>query len=186
MAFPALLDACVLVPIKLTDLLLRLAEANTYRILWSDQVLNEVERTLVRLGLSSDKARTRIRQMCDTFPDAMVTGYEALVPAMTNDPKDRHVLAAAVRADAAVIVTNNLKDFPASALNPYDLNAVHPDDFLLDQLDLYSTQTVRCVREQIAAHRNPALSNDQFLTTFKKTVPRFATAIREPLLHSRP
>jgi hypothetical protein len=135
---------------------LRLAEANTYRILWSAEVLDEVGRNLPRLGVAQDKARTRIRQMCETFPDAMVTGYEALVPAMTNDPKGRHVLAAAVRADAAVIVTSNLKDFPASALDPYDLNAVHPDDFLLDQLDLYPAQTLRCVGEQIAAHRNPA------------------------------
>jgi hypothetical protein len=122
--------------------------------------------------------------MCDTFPDAMVTGYEALVPAMTNDPKDRHVLAAAVRADAAVIVTNNIKDFPASALDPYDLDAVRPDDFLLDQLDLYPSQTLRCVREQIAACRKPAMSAEQFLATFEKTVPRFTSAIREPLLKS--
>jgi predicted nucleic acid-binding protein len=185
-AFPAFLDACVLIPIKLTDLLLRLAEADTYRILWSAEVLDEVERNLPRLGVSSDKARTRIQHMCDTFPDAMVTGYEALALVMTNDPKDRHVLAAAVRADAAVIVTNNLKDFPASALDPYDLDAVCPDDFLLDQLDLYPIQTLRCVCEQIAAQRNPVLSTDQFLSTFKKTVPRFASVIREPLLDVRP
>lgn len=182
MSFPAFLDACVLVPIKLTDLLLRLAEANTYRILWSAEVLHEVERNLPRLGVAPDKARTRIRRMCDTFPDAMVNGYEALVPVMTNDPKDRHVLAAAVRADAAVIVTSNVKDFPASALDPYDLDAVHPDDFLLDQLDLYPRQTLRCLREQIAAHRNPVISTEQFLSTFMKTVPRFAMTIREPLL----
>lgn len=137
MAFPAFLDACVLIPIKLTDLLLRLAEANTYRLLWTAEVIDEVERNLPRVGVTPEKARTRVQQMCDTFPDAMVTGYEALVPVMTNDPKDRHVLAAAVRADAAVIVTNNIKDFPLSALDPYDLDAVSPDDFLLDQLDLY-------------------------------------------------
>jgi predicted nucleic acid-binding protein len=181
MAFPALLDACVLIPIKLTDLLLRLAEANTYRILWSTGVLDEVERTLVRLGVHPDKARTRIQQMCDTFPDAMVTGYEALIPAMTNHDKDRHVLAAAVRADAAVIVTNNLKDFPHSALDPYDIDAVHPDDFLLDQLDLYPVPTVQCVREQVAAHRNPAISIDTFLMNFEKTVPKFARDLRARL-----
>jgi predicted nucleic acid-binding protein len=183
-AFPAFLDACVLIPIKLTDLLLRLAEANTYRLLWTAEVLDEVERNLPRVGVSPEKARTRIQHMCDTFPDAMVTGYDALVPAMTNHPKDRHVLAAAVRADAAVIVTNNLKDFPASALDPYDLDAVHPDDFLLDQLDLYPRQTLQCMREQIAAYRNPAMSAEQFLTTFEKTVPRFTSAVRAPLLKS--
>lgn len=74
--------------------------------------------------------------MRTAFPDARVTGYESLIPAMTNHPKDRHVLAAAARADAAVIVTANLKDFPAAALEPYQIDAVHPDDFLLDQLEL--------------------------------------------------
>lgn len=178
MAFPAFLDACVLVPIKLTDLLLRMAEANTYRPLWSAEVLDEVERNLPRLRVNPDKARRRIQQMCDTFPDAMVTGYEALVPAMTNHPKDRHVLAAAVRADAAVIVTANLKDFPASALDPYDINAVHPDGFLLDQLDLYPSECLRCVREQIADHRNPPISTDEYLSIVAKFAPRFVDAIR--------
>jgi predicted nucleic acid-binding protein len=182
MAFPAFLDACVLIPMKLTDLLLRLAEANTYRLLWSDEVLAEVERNLPDLGVHPDKARWRIEQMRCAFPDALVTGYEALIPAMTNHPKDRHVLAAAVRADAAVIVTNNLTDFRSEDLQPYDIDAVHPDDFLLDQLDLYPAQTVRCVREQITACRNPAIATDEFLMTFAKTVPRFASMISEPLL----
>jgi hypothetical protein len=181
-AFPAFLDACVLVPMKLTDLLLRLAEANTYRPLWSDEVLAEVERNLPRLGVEPEKARWRVQQMRSAFPDALVTGYDALIPAMTNHPKDRHVLAAAVCAGAAVIVTHNLKDFPEDALRPYATGAVQPDDFLLDQLDLYPAQTVRCVHEQIAACGNPAVSVEEFLGTFKKTVPRFADAIRKPLL----
>lgn len=63
----------MLVPIKLTDLLLRLAEANTYRLLWTAEVLGEVERNLPRVGVTPEKARTRIQHMCDTFPDAMVT-----------------------------------------------------------------------------------------------------------------
>ncbi|MPZ83165.1 MAG: PIN domain-containing protein [Actinophytocola sp.] len=179
MAFPALLDACVLIPIKLTDLLLRLAEANTYRPLWSQDVLDEVERNLPRLDVAPDKAHRRVQQMRDTFPDALVTGYEALIPTMTNHPKDRHVLAAAVRADAAVIVTHNVKDFPSSALLPYDIDAVHPDDFLLDQLDLYPAQTRRCVREQVAACQNPLITVAQLLSTLDKTVPRFAAMIRE-------
>jgi predicted nucleic acid-binding protein len=177
MAFPALLDACVLIPIKLTDLLLRLAEADTYRLLWSQDVLDEVERNLPKVGIAPDKARTRVQQMRDTFPDALVTGYEALIPAMTNHEKDRHVLAAAVRADAAVIVTANIKDFSPPALEPYDINAVHPDDFLLDQLDLYPAQTMRCIREQVAACRNPAITVDQLLGTLDRTVPQFANMV---------
>lgn len=100
-------------------------------------MLAEVERNLPRLGVSPEKARWRVQQMRAEFPDALVTGYDALTPTMLNHPKDRHVLAAAVRAGAALIVTHNLKDFPDWALSPYDINAVSPDDFLLDQLDLY-------------------------------------------------
>ncbi|GAB3435812.1 PIN domain-containing protein [Actinophytocola sediminis] len=177
MAFAALLDACVLIPIKLTDILLRLAEANTYRPLWSQDVLDEVERNLPKVGVTSTNARKRVQQMRDTFPDALVTGYEALIPAMLTDQKDRHVLAAAVRADAAVIVTANLRDFPPAALKPYDIDAVHPDDFLLDQLDLYPAQTNRCVREHVAACRNPAITVDQLLSTLTRTVPRFSAAM---------
>ncbi|UVS82640.1 PIN domain-containing protein [Actinokineospora sp. UTMC 2448] len=72
MAFPAFLDANVLVPVHLTDLLLRLAEHETYRPLWSDHVLREVERTLPRLGVSTEKAAWRVRVMREHFPDAEV------------------------------------------------------------------------------------------------------------------
>lgn len=180
MAFPAFLDACVLVPIALTDTLLRLAEAETYRPLWSDQVLDEVERNLPRVApmVTPEKAQRRVGVMREFFPDALVTGYEALVSAMTNDPKDRHVLAAAVAGGAAVIVTANLRDFPAESVQPYDISVVHPDDFLLDQLDLYPRATVQCLREQIAAYNNPAVTIPEFLGNFAETVPNFAEAMR--------
>ena len=71
------------------------------------------------------------------FPAASVTGYESMVDSMANQRKDRHVLAAAVHSGCEVIVTFNLKDFPGPALDPHGIAAVHPDEFLLDQLDLY-------------------------------------------------
>ncbi|WP_216594092.1 PIN domain-containing protein [Kocuria marina] len=76
----------------------------------------------------------------------MVENYESLVPAMTNDPKDRHVLAAAVRSRAELIVTSNQKDFPATALKPYDVAVRSPDDLLLDQLDLDLGRPLHSVR----------------------------------------
>jgi len=180
--FPAFLDACVLIPIRLTDLLLRLAEAGTYRALWSDEVLGEVERNLVgRFGLEPVQAKRRLAGMRSAFPDARITGYETLVPAMTNHPKDRHVLAAAARANAAVIVTANLKDFPASALEPYQIEAVHPDDFLLDQLELYPAATLRCLREQVGALERPPESLSEFLERFERTVPGFSKESRRLL-----
>lgn len=138
MAFTVLLDACVLVPYPLFDVLLRLADAETYRPLWSATILAEVERACVqKLQQDPPRVAARIEAMTAAFPEASVTGYEQLVGSMTNHPKDRHVLAAAVVANASLIVTSNLKDFPPSALEPFGIDAIHPDNFLLDLRDLY-------------------------------------------------
>ncbi|MFD9965034.1 PIN domain-containing protein [Amycolatopsis sp. NPDC058986] len=175
MPFPALLDTNVLIPIRLADLLLRLAEAGTYRPLWSEDILTEVERNLIgKFGLDPAKAKRRVAMMREVFPDAMVTGYEPLIPVMTNDPKDRHVLAAAVRANAAVIITFNRKDFPAAALDPYEIDAVNPDNFLLDQFELYQRPIITCLQEQLAALQRPQETVAQFFGRFHRTVPRFA------------
>ena len=113
--FPAFLDTCTLYGAYLCDSLLRLAESGTYRPLWSADVLDELERVLVAHGLAADAVdavKYRISEMRRAFPNAEVRGYENIVETMTCDPKDRHVLAAAIRSDAAVLVTFNLDDFP--------------------------------------------------------------------------
>ena len=99
--FPAFLDTCTLYGAYLCDSLLRLAEAGTYRPLWSADVLDELERALVARGLEQTAVTHRVYEMRRAFPDAEVRGYENLVGRMTCDPKDRHMLAAAVRSDAA-------------------------------------------------------------------------------------
>jgi predicted nucleic acid-binding protein len=193
MTFPVLFDACVLLPYQLCDLLLRLAEKEMYRPLWSEQILQEVERNLIKsFGTTEQQAHRRVDQMRAAFPLASVANYENLVPAMTNHPKDRHVLAAAVKGGAALIVTANLKDFPAEALSPYGIEAVHPDEFLQDQLDLDSECTKECIAEQRAAYKKPKLTAAEFYESLRVTVPGFADqakalegagqdAIRHPL-----
>lgn len=136
MSFPTFLDTCALYGAAISDLLLELAEEGCYRPLWSTHVLDELERNL-GLRVGSNKAHHRIEAMRTAFADALVQGYEDLIPTMTNDPKDRHVIAAAIRANAEVIVTFNLRDFPDDSVVAYDIHAIHPDDFLLDQLDLF-------------------------------------------------
>ncbi|WP_427005692.1 PIN domain-containing protein [Pseudarthrobacter sp. H2] len=180
MAFAALLDTCTLLPISLADLLLRLAEAKTYRALWSEEILLELERNLVKkAGVKEVPARRRVDAMREHFPDAMVENFEDLVPSMSCDPKDRHVLAAAVRANAAVIVTYNLKDFPVSSTRPYDISVVSPDDFLLDQFDLYPQATAHCVVEQAGAYQNPQLLALDLVGHFERVgLPLFADRIR--------
>lgn len=108
MAFVALLDANVLYPAYLRDALLRLAEAEIYQVRWSRQILDEMARNVLENNpeLPEERIERLVRTMERAFPEAMVTGHEPLVSSMTNDPKYRHVMAAAVRGRADVIVTS--------------------------------------------------------------------------------
>jgi predicted nucleic acid-binding protein len=183
MAFPVFLDTCVLAPYTLCDTLLRFADAQTYRPLWSEDVLIELRRTLIgRLDVTEAKADRRIAVMRASFPDAEVTGYRDLISKMENDEKDRHVLAAAVRGQAAIIVTANLRDFPRCALAPYDLDARSPDDFLLDQLDLYPDVTLGCLQQHADAYRRPEMTVADLLNQLEGSgAPEFAAAVRREL-----
>ena len=103
--------------------------------MWSHDNLIELERNLAQFTTAEQAARV-VAKMKEHFEDAEVIGYGPLVEAMPNDPKDRHVLAAADRANAAAIVTFNLSDFPPAHLEPFAVAAIHPDEFLLNQLGL--------------------------------------------------
>jgi len=123
----------------------------------------------------------RIEQAMRTaFEEAEVDAaeIERLEPAMTNEPKDRHVLAASVAADSELIATFDLDDFPPRACEPLGVEATHPDDFLLDLHDL-NPEAVRAALEQQAADLNPPWPLDELLRAFTTAgVPRFADAVR--------
>lgn len=126
------LDACVLVPIRLATSLLWLAERGLFHPLWSEQILDEVERNLPRLGIQAGKAARRVGLMCDSFgSEALINGFDHLVDQMTCDAKDRHVLAAAVHGEADAIATFNLRDFPDDSVIPYGIRVVSPEDLLI-------------------------------------------------------
>lgn len=168
MPFPVVLDACVLVPHPLVDALLRFADEGTYRPLWSEDILAETRRTMVdRLNISTERATT-----------AFAFGYNDLIAAMNNHYKDRHVLAAAVRERAEVIVTTNLKHFPDDALKPYQIKALHPDDFLLDQLDLYEEATKAVILGMVDAYIDPPFTPHSLLDALGEQVPQFAAKAR--------
>jgi predicted nucleic acid-binding protein len=182
--FPAFLDTNAIYGGYLCDTLLRLAEAGTYRPLWSAGVLEELERNLLKRGLPQGPVTYRISQMQAAFPDAEVRGYESLADSMACDKKDRHVLAAAVRANAEVLVTFNLDDFPAESTEPYDITLSHPDAFLLDQLDLYPGITLAVLRSQAASYKSPEMTPEELLGRLAATgTPRFAA---EALRHLQP
>src|SRR4051812_1551533 len=110
--FIVVVDANVLFPLTLRDTVLRAAAAGFYQVRWSADILDEMERNLISTGTVPAQKAVRFRATMEKyFPEAQVTGYQALIPAMTNHPKDRHVVAAAVKAGAQVIATANLKDF---------------------------------------------------------------------------
>lgn len=185
MAFPALLDTCVLFPQYLTDTLLTQAAAGTFRPLWSGGILDELGRALGReTQMTPEQIEHRLGRMRKAFPDAEVNGYENLVDGMTNHPKDRHVLAAAVRGNVEVLVTDNVKDFPDEALKPFDIRAVTADDFLLDQLDLYPAASLSCLQEQVGRYTylgGPFEVAELLRCLERAGVPRFADEARRHL-----
>lgn len=182
MSFPAFFDTNVLYGALVNDFILELADRGLFRPLWSSDVMAELRRNLVRATEDEALVEKRVSTMERYFPDAMVAGYEDLVPIMTNDEKDRHVLAAAVRGGAEVLVTFNLKDFPPRSVEPFDLEIVHPDDFLLDQLDLYHAPTLRALVELVEGYDSPAMTIDDYLLALTRAgLPKFADAARSKL-----
>jgi predicted nucleic acid-binding protein len=180
----AVVDACVLVPAALCDFLLRSAAADLYQLAWSDDILAEVQRTLIAdLGKSLQQAERRIEAMKRAFPTAIVTSHHALISAMPTEvhTKDRHVLAAAVAAGAAVIVTRNLRDFPAAALSPLGIEAQSPDDFLLHLYDLGEETLKAVVIKQAGALRNPPMTPRDVAKALRPDAPRLAAKIETVL-----
>jgi predicted nucleic acid-binding protein len=181
-SFPAFFDTNVLYGALLNDFILELADRSLFRPLWSKDVLFELAKNLVKHGEDPVLVEKRVGTMERYFADAMVTGYDGLVPTMTNDEKDRHVLAAAVRGGAEVLVTFNTRDFPQDSVEPFDLEVVHPDDFLLDQLDLYHAPTLRALVELVEGYDSPAMTVDHFLLALARAgVPKFVDAARAKL-----
>ncbi|KAB7627601.1 PIN domain-containing protein [Alkalilimnicola sp. S0819] len=165
MRFVVIYDACVLYPAPLRDLLIRLAMTGMFAARWTEQIHDEWMRNLVakRPELREAVYRTRTL-MNEAVPDCLVEGHEPLIDGLTlPDPDDRHVLAAAIRAGAQLIVTANLKDFPAKVLDGFGIEAVHPDRFVEQQMDLHEGVVVAAAKQQRAALRNPPVEATDFL-----------------------
>jgi len=174
--FPVLLDACVLIPAPLRDTLLRLAEhPRLYLPRWSDVIIEETVRNLqTQIGLPAEKTEYLVGQMRQHFADAWVSGYEPLIDRMDNHPKDRHVLAAAVKCGASLIVTYNRRDFPASATEPWGIEVQGPSAFLKHQYDLDPAAVIKKLRAQ--AH-NLGRTLPQQLAVLNRAVPSFVAAV---------
>lgn len=167
--FAAIYDACVLYPAPLRDLLVRLGQTGLFRARWTDQIHDEWIRNLQANRPDLKPAQLqRARELMDrAVPDCLVRGYEPLVGGLVlPDPGDRHVLAAAVCAQAGVIVTYNRADFPSSALEPYGIEVQHPDEFVRHLFDLSPAAVCQAVREQRAALVQPPKSVPELMAIF--------------------
>ena len=172
--FIVVVDANALFPLTLRDTLLRAAAAGFYQLRWSEVILDEMERNLVSTDTMSAEKAVRLRQHMERFfPEALVTDFERLVDAMPNDPKDRHVAAAAVQGGAQVIVTSNLRDFRQL---PDGIEAQSPDEFLCNLFDLDPEGIVVLLREQAADLRKPPVSFEELLIRLGRIAPELAAA----------
>lgn len=181
MAFSVLTDANILYPAYLRDVVLRFAYAGVFQVRWTDQILHEMARSMKKKVPEErhDRVDRTVAQMREAFPDAMVTGHENLISSMTNHPKDRHVLAAAVEAGADLIVTSNVKDFPRSSCQPHDIDVQPPDDFLCFQWELRSPEYLTYILEHWAADLvNPPLTLENLLEEhLYRRVPKFSETV---------
>lgn len=145
--FKAVLDTNVIFPIVIRDLLFWFAHYELYTPKWSDHIFDEWKNVMLRKGVTEEEAEKRAQKANLAFPDALVINYRSLIDQLQlPDPKDCHVLAAAIKTNANIIVTNNLKDFPEDYLDSFGLKAKNADDFLTDIIDLNPDQAIGAIQ----------------------------------------
>jgi predicted nucleic acid-binding protein len=163
--FTVVLDANVLFGSRLTSLLMELAMSGLFRARWSDHIHEEwMAAVSAKYGIPRENLTRRRDFMNASVPDACVTGYEDLIGALVlPDPKDRHVLAAAIRCGASAIVTFNEKDFPADAITKFGIHTRHPDDFILEVDGIDPGTLADAARHDLTHYKNPPLSVDDYI-----------------------
>ena len=180
--YAVLLDANVLYPAPLRDILLQIAVSGAVRARWSERIHQEWTGALLRdrKDLSPDQLKRTRDKMDAAVPDALVANYESLEPSLTSiNDKDRHVLAAAIIGRCDAIVTRNLKHFPESALEPFSIQALSPDEFICLQISL--TPRIVCgAVDEVRKRLNPPESLAEYTAKLSSHgLPKAAEEIRK-------
>ncbi|MEO1430056.1 MAG: PIN domain-containing protein [Cyanobacteria bacterium J06633_8] len=175
--FSALLDACVIFPFSLSNILLEAAHKGLYRVHFSHKILDEAITNRVKRGKMEQPAADRFRSaLIEGFSHALVESPVDLEDKMDNHPGDRHVLASAVYAKVDVIVTSNVKHFPPSSVSHWGIEVMHPDDFLSYLCD-ENGDDILCdlLSGMIANYKKPPITDLEFISNLEKQQPKFAS-----------
>jgi predicted nucleic acid-binding protein len=166
----ALLDANVIYAAPLRDFLLRLARTNLYEPKWTDKILNEWIKSLLRKRVdlaATNLNRTRML-MNEAFKNAKVIDYEKFIDSISlPDKNDRHVVAAAIKSKATFIITNNLKDFPKYKLNEHNVEAISPDEFVRLLIETDKQSVLEALEKHVESLKNPPQTREQLLNTLE-------------------
>lgn len=167
--FTCVLDTNVIYPIEIRDLLFWFAHYELFTPKWSKHIFHEWEDVMGRKEISQEEIKKRSNIANSAFPDALVANYEPLILGLIlPDEKDCHVLAAAIKTNANVIVTNNLKDFPSDYLATFGLVAKSADDFIADIIDLNHEKALEAFRKLVLNRRHPDLDEYEVLDNLRK------------------
>lgn len=168
--YTALFDACVLFPQTIRDVLLSLARTELFRARWSADINDEWTRNrLARNPEQAAQIRRTLELVNASVPDCLVTGYEPLIEGIVlPDPTDRHVVAAAIVGRADVIVTTNMRHFPAETLSPFNIVVQHPDEFVVHQFSLDQGKVLSAFKVMRGRLTRPPMSADEFLANLER------------------
>jgi predicted nucleic acid-binding protein len=172
--YTAILDANVMYPVNVFDILAQFCIEGLFTAKWSKEIDDEWTRNLIvnRPDVSQDQIYKRRDRQRIALPDWEVEreNYQPLIDALDlPDANDRHVLAAAIAGHADSIVTFNIKHFPNDVLEQYDIEAIHPDDFICHQLDLIPYQALTAIKHIRLRLKKPPYTAQELLDSYEKS-----------------
>ncbi len=182
--FVVILDANVLFPFRVRDILLTFAHEGLFRARFTEEIMTEWTDNLLQLKpWLEDSIKSQVNKIRQTFDECFVTGHMPLIDGLEmRDKDDRHVLAAAIRCSAQVIVTENKRDFPASLLEEYDIEVLGADEMLVNTYELLPVDAARALGKVRGRYKNPPMDVSEFLLDLTRAgLPKVAAIARRDI-----
>lgn len=171
-------------PFRTRDVLFTFAQQGLFRARFTEQIIGEWTNSLIRNKPDFEKSvLEQAEAVRNVFQECFVTGYEPLIEGLVlPDENDRHVLAAAIKCSAQIIVTENLKDFPPEVLEEHDIEVLGADDVLANTFDLFPIDGAMALKTVRQRYDNPPFSQSEFLLDLTKSgMPKLAAMARSTI-----